>query len=196
MECTGGRREWSLPLLAGAIAVGLGVLGWLAARYLTLFVLGHAHASTDGNGFRHVHGWSTSLAVGAGAMVALSVLALTVLPKPTAPRTAPLRLLPGALLPAGVFAALELATAVHSGAGLRPTAASLLLGVGLHAGIGLGATRLARACIEWATAPVPPRVGPIPPRRLPAVGGTLRPGRSRRSAGGQGLRGPPRAVGF
>ncbi|MGQ0842836.1 MAG: hypothetical protein ACT4QF_01755 [Sporichthyaceae bacterium] len=195
-----GRRERSLPLLAGAVALGLGVLGWLAAQLLTLYVLGHAHAGGDGHGFRHVHGWAAPIALGASAMVLASLVGLLLLPDTSARRgnlTRRRALRRAVLLPSAAFAVLDVAASAHAGSGLARTTASLILGIALQAAAGAGAALLARACIEWATAPSLRAVSsPLLPRRGPVPVEVPRLARFGYWQGAQGLRGPPRVVGF
>lgn len=197
-----GGASRSVRLLAAGVAAGFGVLGWLAAQVVTLYVLGHGHAA-DGHAFRHVHGYAAPIGLAASAMVAASLVALVLIAGPAGragaigPRSP---VLVSVLAPSAAFAVLEIGDAVRAGAALGPAVLGLVLGTGLQAAAGAAAALLARTCVELALTPVGPltltvSVPACPGRRGP-VFGVVGGGWTRWGHQPPGVRGPPLPVGF
>lgn len=191
-----GESPRTLRLLTAAVAAGFGLLGWLGAQAVTLYLLGHGHLGADGRGFHHVHGYAAPTALAAAAMISASLLAMFLLCGPDT-RSGPTRARPplsiSVAVPSGAFVALELVHAQISDTTAGPTLSALVLGVALQALFGVAAAGGSRFCIRLALTPAPtcPTLRSVAPARCARV--VARPARvgSGWVTGIQGSRAPP-----
>lgn len=182
--------------LTACVAAGFGMLGWLGAQLLTLVVLGHRHTDGAGHGYRHLHGFVAPLAVSVLCLVAAALCALWLLPSgPPASEATRAGSRLAVTLPVAAFAALELGTALTTGARPSDTLTVLLLGGGAQAGLAFAAQLLTRATVSIVTGPQSPELPVIEarPRFVPPDSRTS--GRSRLFAVSTAPRAPPLSAG-